>query len=218
MHKIKKAFHDYFIEETYEAGLVLQGTEIKSIRAGRVNLKDAFARVHNGEVWVHNMHISTYEQGNRFNHDPLRTRKLLLHKKEIEKLAGASKETGYALVPVRIYLKNGFAKMALGLAKGKKQYDKRHDLKEKEAKREIARAFRDRQKDVIQIFTFVKRRAYVIITYVRLLHIEKQLLVAITKFSSYAPFLSWGRYGFDRDSSSLGCESRGSASLKRQSL
>ncbi|MEF7657979.1 SsrA-binding protein [Bacillus thuringiensis] len=142
----KKAFHDYFIEETYEAGLVLQGTEIKSIRAGRVNLKDAFARVHNGEVWVHNMHISTYEQGNRFNHDPLRTRKLLLHKKEIDKLAGASKETGYALVPVRIYLKNGFAKMALGLAKGKKQYDKRHDLKEKEAKREIARAFRDRQK------------------------------------------------------------------------
>lgn len=142
----KKAFHDYFIEETYEAGLVLQGTEIKSIRAGRVNLKDAFARVHNGEVWVHNMHISTYEQGNRFNHDPLRTRKLLLHKKEIEKLTGASKETGYALVPVRIYLKNGFAKMALGLAKGKKQYDKRNDLKEKEAKREIARAFRDRQK------------------------------------------------------------------------
>ena len=142
----KKAFHDYFIEETYEAGLVLQGTEIKSIRAGRVNLKDAFARVHNGEVWVHNMHIGTYEQGNRFNHDPLRTRKLLLHKKEIEKLTGASKETGYALVPVRIYLKNGFAKMALGLAKGKKQYDKRNDLKEKEAKREIARAFRDRQK------------------------------------------------------------------------
>lgn len=142
----KKAFHDYFIEETYEAGLVLQGTEIKSIRAGRVNLKDAFARVHNGEVWVHNMHISTYEQGNRFNHDPLRTRKLLLHKKEIEKLTGAAKETGYALVPVRIYLKNGFAKMALGLAKGKKQYDKRNDLKEKEAKREIARAFRDRQK------------------------------------------------------------------------
>ena len=142
----KKAFHDYFIEETYEAGLVLQGTEIKSIRAGRVNLKDAFARVHNGEVWVHNMHINTYEQGNRFNHDPLRTRKLLLHKKEIDKLAGAAKETGYALVPLRIYLKNGFAKMALGLAKGKKQYDKRHDLKEKEAKREIARAFRDRQK------------------------------------------------------------------------
>lgn len=142
----KKAFHDYFIEETYEVGLVLQGTEIKSIRAGRVNLKDAFARIHNGEVWVHNMHISTYEQGNRFNHDPLRTRKLLLHKKEIDKLAGYAKETGYALVPVRIYLKNGFAKMALGLAKGKKQYDKRNDLKEKEAKREIARVFRDRQK------------------------------------------------------------------------
>lgn len=142
----KKAYHDYFIEETYEAGLVLQGTEIKSIRAGRVNLKDAFARVQNGEVWVHNMHISPYEQGNRFNHDPLRTRKLLLHNKEIAKLIGYTKETGYTLVPVKIYLKNGFAKMALGLGKGKKQYDKRHDLKEKEAKREIARVFRDRQK------------------------------------------------------------------------
>ena len=142
----KKAFHDYFIEETFEAGLVLQGTEIKAIRAGRVNLKDAFARVQNGEVWVHNMHISPYEQGNRFNHDPLRTRKLLLHKKEISKLIGYTKETGYTLVPLKIYLKNGFAKMALGLGKGKKQYDKRHDLKEKEAKREIARVFRDRQK------------------------------------------------------------------------
>lgn len=109
----KKAFHDYFIEETYEAGLVLQGTEIKSIRAGRVNLKDAFARVHNGEVWVHNMHISTYEQGNRFNHDPLRTRKLLLHKKEIDKLAGAAKETGYALVPLKIYLKMDLRKWHL---------------------------------------------------------------------------------------------------------
>ena len=98
-----------------------------------MNLKDAFARVHNGEVWVHNMHISTYEQGNRFNHDPLRTRKLLLHKK-IDKLAGAAKETGYALVPLKIYLKNGFAKMALGLAKGKKQYDKRHDLKRERSK------------------------------------------------------------------------------------
>lgn len=142
----KKAYHDYFIEETYEAGLVLQGTEIKAIRVGRVNLKDAFARVQNGEVWVHNMHISPYEQGNRFNHDPLRTRKLLLHRKEILKLIGYTKETGYTLVPLKIYLKNGFAKMELGLGKGKKQYDKRHDLKEKEAKREIARAFRDRQK------------------------------------------------------------------------
>lgn len=142
----KKAYHDYFIEETYEAGLVLQGTEIKAIRAGRVNLKDAFARVQNGEVWVHNMHISPYEQGNRFNHDPLRTRKLLLHRKEILKLIGYTKETGYTLVPLKIYLKNGFAKMELGLGKGKKQYDKRHDLKEKEAKREIARVFRDRQK------------------------------------------------------------------------
>ena len=92
-------------------------------------MKDAFARIHNGEVWVHNMHISPYEQGNRFNHDPLRTRKLLLHKKEIDKLIGYAKETGYALVPVKIYLKNGFAKVSLGLAKGKKKYDKRDDLK-----------------------------------------------------------------------------------------
>ncbi|MFD3446493.1 SsrA-binding protein SmpB [Microbacteriaceae bacterium 4G12] len=142
----KKAYHDYFIEETYEAGLVLQGTEIKAIRAGRVNLKDSYARVHNGEVWVYSMHISPYEQGNRYNHDPLRTRKLLLHKREILKLIGYAKETGYALIPLKIYLKNGFAKMALGLAKGKKTYDKREDLKKKEAKREIERAFRDRQK------------------------------------------------------------------------
>ncbi|MDX8360659.1 MULTISPECIES: SsrA-binding protein SmpB [Bacillaceae] len=142
----KKAYHDYFIEETYETGIVLQGTEIKSIRAGRVNLKDAFARVQNGEVFLHNMHVSPYEQGNRYNHDPLRTRKLLLHKKEISKLIGYTKENGYAIVPLKLYLKNGFAKVLLGLGKGKKKYDKREDLKKKEAKREVERAFRDRQK------------------------------------------------------------------------
>jgi SsrA-binding protein len=142
----KKAFHDYFIEETYEAGLVLQGTEIKSIRAGRVNLKDAYARIQNGEIWIFGMHVSPYEQGNRYNHDPLRTRKLLLHRREILKLIGYTKETGYTLIPLKIYLQNGFAKMQLGLAKGKKNYDKREDLKKKEAKREIERAFRDRQK------------------------------------------------------------------------
>lgn len=142
----KKAYHDYFIEETYEAGMVLQGTEIKSIRAGKVNIKDAYARIVSGEVFVVGMHVSPYEQGNRYNHDPLRTRKLLLSKKEIEKLIGTTKETGYTLVPLKIYLKNGFAKLLLGIGKGKKNYDKREDLKRKEAKRDIERAFRDRQK------------------------------------------------------------------------
>jgi SsrA-binding protein len=142
----KKAYHDYFIEETYEAGIVLQGTEIKSIRAGKCNLKDSYARIQNGEAWLYSMHVSPYEQGNRFNHDPLRPRKLLLHNKEIAKLYGESKEAGMALVPLKVYLKNGFAKVLLGLAKGKKNYDKRETLKKKEANREIERAFRDRQK------------------------------------------------------------------------
>ncbi|KSU83228.1 MULTISPECIES: SsrA-binding protein SmpB [Fictibacillus] len=142
----KKARHDYHIEETFEAGIVLQGTEIKAIRAGRINLKDSFARVQNGELFLHNMHVSPYEQGNRYNHDPLRTRKLLLHKKEIAKLLGQTKEQGYSIVPLKLYLKNGFAKVLIGLAKGKKNYDKRQDLKKKDAKREIERAFRDRQK------------------------------------------------------------------------
>ncbi|RWR13157.1 SsrA-binding protein SmpB [Siminovitchia fortis] len=142
----RKANHDYFIEETYEAGIVLQGTEIKSIRAGRVNLKDSFARIQNGEVFIHNMHISPYEHGNRYNHDPIRTRKLLLHRKQINKLIGETKEAGYTLVPLKLYLKNGYAKMLIGLGKGKKQYDKREDLKRKEAKRDIERAFRERQK------------------------------------------------------------------------
>ncbi len=128
---------------------MLQGTEIKSIRAGRVNLKDAFAKIERGEVFLHNMHISPYEQGNRYNHDPLRTRKLLMHRKQINKLIGLTKEQGYSLVPLKIYLKNGFAKVLLGLGKGKKKFDKREDLKRKDAKREIERAFRDRQKGLI---------------------------------------------------------------------
>ncbi|MBY0123813.1 SsrA-binding protein SmpB [Bacillus sp. S/N-304-OC-R1] len=142
----KKAYHDFSIEETYEAGIVLQGTEIKSIRAGKVNLKDSYARIEKGEVYLIGMHISPYEQGNRYNHDPLRTRKLLLNRKEINKLIGDTKEIGYSLVPLKMYLKNGFAKVLIGLAKGKKKYDKREDLKKKEAKREVERAFRDRQK------------------------------------------------------------------------
>ncbi|MBM7586023.1 SsrA-binding protein [Bacillus pakistanensis] len=142
----KKARHDFTIEETYEAGLVLQGTEIKSIRAGRVNLKDSFARIRNGEVYVFNMHISTYEQGNRYNHDPLRTRKLLLHRKQINKLIGETKETGYSLVPLKLYIKNGVAKLLIGLGKGKKKFDKREDLKRKEANRSIQRELAQRQK------------------------------------------------------------------------
>ena len=142
----KKAYHDFFIEETFEAGIVLQGTEIKSIRKGKANLKDSFAKIERGEVYLHNMHVSPYEQGNRYNHDPLRTRKLLLHRKEINKLIGETKEVGYTIVPLKLYLKNGYCKVLIGLGKGKKQYDKREDLKKKEAKRDIERAFRDRQK------------------------------------------------------------------------
>ncbi|WP_026672287.1 SsrA-binding protein SmpB [Alkalihalobacterium bogoriense] len=143
----KKARHDYHIEETYEAGIVLKGTEIKSIRAGKVQLKDSFARIdNNGEMFWINGHISHYEQGNRYNHDPIRSRKLLLHKKEIAKLIGSTKEKGYAIVPLKLYVKNGFAKLLIGLAKGKKNFDKRESLKQKDAKREIERAFRERQK------------------------------------------------------------------------
>lgn len=139
----KKASHDYFIEETYEAGMVLQGTEIKSIRAARVNLKDSHVRINNGEVRLINLHISTYEQGNRYNHDPTRTRRLLLHRKEIDKLIGLTQQHGYALVPLKIYIKNGFAKILIGLGKGKKKYDKREDLKEKQMKRDVSRALKE---------------------------------------------------------------------------
>lgn len=139
----RKASHDYFIEDTYEAGMVLQGTEIKSIRAGRVNLKDAHARIDNGEVFLINMHIAPYEQGNRYNHDPTRTRKLLLHRREIDRLTGLTQQKGYTLVPLRIYIKNGFAKALIGLGKGKKQYDKREDLKRKQMKRDVERALKE---------------------------------------------------------------------------
>ncbi len=139
----KKASHEYFIEETYEAGLVLQGTEIKSIRAGRVNLTDAHIRIINGEAQIINMHIATYEQGNRYNHEPTRTRKLLLHRKEIDKLFGLVQQKGYAIIPLKLYIKNGFAKVLIGLGKGKKQYDKREDLKQKQMTRDIDRAIKD---------------------------------------------------------------------------
>lgn len=144
--KNKKALHDYFIEDTFEVGIVLTGTEIKSIRSGKANLKDSFAKVTNGEVYIHNMHISPFENGNRFNQDPTRTRKLLLHKKEISKLIGQTKESGYSLVPLKIFLQNGYAKMEIAVAKGKKLYDKRDTIAKRDANRQIARALREKQK------------------------------------------------------------------------
>ncbi|HIV73801.1 MAG TPA: SsrA-binding protein SmpB [Candidatus Pseudogracilibacillus intestinigallinarum] len=140
----RKAGHDYFIEETYEAGIVLQGTEIKSIRAGRVSLNDAHIRIMNGEAFIINMNVATYEQGNRFNHDPTRSRKLLLHRSEIDKLFGLVQQKGYAIVPLKLYIKNGFAKLLIGLGRGKKQYDKREDMKQKQMKRDIDRAIKER--------------------------------------------------------------------------
>jgi len=138
----KKANHDYFIEETYEAGMVLTGTEIKAIRAARVQLKDSYITIRDGEAWVSNMHISHFEQGNRFNHDPLRVRKLLLHKKQIHELLGKVKRDGYTIVPLKMYIKDGYAKLLIGLGKGKKDYDKRNDMRQKDAKRDIDRALK----------------------------------------------------------------------------
>ena len=131
----KKAYHDYFIEEKYEAGLVLHGTEVKSLRMGKCSIKEAFIRIENGEVYVYGMHISPYEKGNIFNKDPLRIKKLLLHKQQIRKLIGNSAEKGYTLVPLQVYFNNGRAKIEIGLAKGKKLYDKRQDIAKKDQKR-----------------------------------------------------------------------------------
>jgi len=142
----RKANHEFFIEETYEAGIVLKGTEIKSIRAGQMNIKESFARIENGEILLYQAHINPYEQGNRHNHDPVRTRKLLLHKQEIKKLTGKSQQQGYALVPLKVYIKNGFAKVLFGLGKGKKHYDKRDSLKKKDAKRQMDKAIGQRMK------------------------------------------------------------------------
>lgn len=142
----RKARHDYIIEETYEAGIELRGTEVKSLRAGRANLKDSFAIVENGELFLYGMHISPYEHGNIFNVDPLRPRKLLMHKKEIMRLLGKIKEQGLTLVPIKAYFKQDKIKIELGLAKGKKLYDKREAAAEKSAKREIARALKERSR------------------------------------------------------------------------
>ena len=140
----RKARHDYTIEETYEAGIELRGTEVKSMRGGRVNFKDSFAIVENGELFLYGMHISPYEQGNIFNVDPLRTRKLLMHKSEINRLIGKIREQGYTLVPLKAYFNNGRIKIELALAKGKKLYDKRDAEAAKSAKREIDRAMKER--------------------------------------------------------------------------
>ena len=140
----KKAYHDYFVLETYEAGIALFGTEIKSIRNGRVNLKDSFCSVDNGEMFAIGMHISPYEQGNIFNRDPMRKKKLLLHKKEIMKLFGQSQQQGLSIVPLQLYIKNGRAKLEIGLCKGKKLHDKREVAAKRDAERTIDRALKER--------------------------------------------------------------------------
>ena len=140
----RKARHDYFVEESLEAGLALHGTEVKSLRQGKCNLKDCFALVKDGEVFVHGMHISPYEQGNIYNVDPLRPKKLLLHKAEIRRLRKQVMQQGYALVPLEVYLKDGRMKLQLGVCKGKKNYDKRDDMARRDAQREIERSMRDR--------------------------------------------------------------------------
>jgi SsrA-binding protein len=142
----RRAHYDYFIEDTFEAGIVLKGTEVKSLRAGKGNLQDAYATIEHGEVYLNNMHISPYEQGNRYNHDPLRPRKLLLHKQEIRKLIGKVKERGYTLVPLRVYFSRGLAKVELAMAKGKRQYDKRQDMAKRDAAREVERVVQDRER------------------------------------------------------------------------
>ena len=138
----KKAFHDYFIEDTYEAGIALAGTEVKSLRMGKCSIKESFIRVENGEVYIYGMHISPYEKGNIFNRDPLRPKKLLMHKAEIRKLVGKIAEKGYTLVPVEVYFKGSLVKVDIALAKGKKQYDKRQDIAKKDMRREAERDFK----------------------------------------------------------------------------
>ncbi|MBE5893949.1 MAG: SsrA-binding protein SmpB [Lachnospiraceae bacterium] len=138
----KKAYHDYFIDETYEAGIALHGTEVKSMRMGKCSIKEAFIRIENGEVFVYGMHVSPYEKGNIFNKDPLRVKKLLMHKYEINKLTGKIKEKGYTLVPLQVYFKDGRAKVEIGLARGKKLYDKRETIAKKDQKREAEKEFK----------------------------------------------------------------------------
>ena len=140
----KKAYHDYFIENKYEAAVALHGTEVKSIRMGKCSIKESFIRIENGEVWVYGMHVSPYEKGNIFNKDPLRPKKLLLHKEEIYKIEGKIKEKGFTLVPLQVYLKGSLVKVEIGVAKGKKLYDKRDDIAKKDMRREAERDFKVR--------------------------------------------------------------------------
>ncbi len=142
----RRARHNYHIKETYEAGLVLLGTEVKSLRMGKGNLQDAYAVVQGGEVWVNNFHISPYEKGNQFNHEPLRPKKLLLNRREINRLTGLQQEKGYTLIPLKIFFKNGLAKMDLAVAVGKKLYDKREDIASRDAQRDIQRAMKEKSK------------------------------------------------------------------------
>jgi len=139
----RKARHDYNILETYEAGISLTGTEIKSVRASKMNIKDGFVQSHNGELWLENVNIGIYNQGNQFNHDPLRNRKLLLHKKEIRKITASVQEKGITVVPLKVYLKHGFAKVLIGVAEGKRQYDKRETIKKRDQEREIRRVMKN---------------------------------------------------------------------------
>lgn len=138
----KKAYHDYFIDETYEAGIALHGTEVKSMRMGKCSIKESFVRIENGEMFIYGMHVSPYEKGNIFNKDPLRVKKLLMHKHEINRLLGKIKEKGFTLVPLQVYFKDGKAKLEIGLARGKKLYDKRESIAKKDARRDIERAFK----------------------------------------------------------------------------
>ncbi len=140
----KKAYHDYFIEEKYEAGVALHGTEVKSLRLGKCSIKEAFVRIEQEEVFVYGMHVSPYEKGNLFNKDPLRVKKLLLHRGEINKMSGKIAEKGYTLVPLQVYFKDGLVKVEIGLAKGKKLYDKRQDIARKDQRRETEREFKIR--------------------------------------------------------------------------
>ena len=140
----KKAYHDYFIEETYEAGVALHGTEVKSMRLGKCSIKESFIRIENGEVFVYGMHVSPYEKGNIFNKDPMRVKKFLMHRYEINKLAGKIAEKGYTLVPLQVYFREGKVKVEIGLAKGKKLYDKRESIAKKDQRRELEREFKER--------------------------------------------------------------------------
>jgi SsrA-binding protein len=143
----RKAYHDYFIEETVEAGIALVGTEVKSLRGGRITLRDSYAELRNGELFLVGVHISPYEQGNVWNHDPMRVRKLLLHRREIERLEARVNERGYSVVPTKVYFKDGRAKVELGLARGKKLYDKRADIAKRDAQRDVERSLKERAQD-----------------------------------------------------------------------